>query len=139
VWTVVVIIAAEIAMTTVVVDASALCAVLFGEPEGKAIKDALDDAALVAPALLSFEVANVCVMKFRRHGHSTEMTLALNLFGRLDIAFMAVDLAEVVRLAGETRLTAYDASYLWLAQSLNTELITLDQELVRAHAAVRRG
>lgn len=54
-------------MTITVIDASAVCAVLFGEPEAKSIKDSLEGASLVAPALLPFEVANACAMKARRH------------------------------------------------------------------------
>jgi predicted nucleic acid-binding protein len=50
-----------------VVDASALGALLFGEPEGLAVAMPLREAGLIAPALLPFEVANVCLKKMRRH------------------------------------------------------------------------
>ncbi len=50
-----------------VVDASALAAILFGEPEAEAIAKTLVDARLVAPTLLTFELANVCVIKARRN------------------------------------------------------------------------
>jgi len=36
-------------------------------------------------------------------------------------------------------LTGYDASYLWLAQRLNAELVTLDRDLARAAALLRAG
>jgi uncharacterized protein with PIN domain len=45
-----------------VVDASALAALLFGEPEGEAVAAQLDGARLVAPCLLGFELANVCAL-----------------------------------------------------------------------------
>ena len=35
-------------------------------------------------------------------------------------------------------LTAYDASYLWLAQALDLELVTLDDDLSRAVTRARR-
>jgi len=54
-------------MTVKVVDASALAALLFGEPEGETVAGRLGDAHLVAPALLGFELANVCLIKTRRH------------------------------------------------------------------------
>ena len=41
---------------------------------------------------------------------------------------------EVFALATQTGLTAYDASYLWLARSHDAELITLDRELLRLSA-----
>jgi uncharacterized protein with PIN domain len=43
-------------MAVKVVDASALAALLFGEPEA----ERLGNARLAAPALLGFELANVC-------------------------------------------------------------------------------
>jgi predicted nucleic acid-binding protein len=57
-------------MAVKVVDASALGALLFGEPYGAAIAERLQrlrGAELIAPALLPFEVANICVRKMRRH------------------------------------------------------------------------
>jgi uncharacterized protein with PIN domain len=50
-----------------VVDASALGALLFGEPEAEAVAERLGDARLVAPSLLGFELTNVCLKKSRRH------------------------------------------------------------------------
>ena len=54
-------------MPVKVVDASALAALLFGEPEAEAVVVQLGDARLVAPALLEFELANICPIKSRRH------------------------------------------------------------------------
>jgi hypothetical protein len=45
-----------------VVDASALAALLFGEPEAEDVVRRLDGARLGAPGLLVFELANVCVV-----------------------------------------------------------------------------
>jgi predicted nucleic acid-binding protein len=54
-------------MAVKIVDASALAALLFGEPETDAVADGLQDASLVTPALLGFEIANVCLKKLRRN------------------------------------------------------------------------
>lgn len=43
-----------------------------------------------------------------------------------------MDHAAVLDLAEATGLTAYDASYLWLARSLDGELVTLDRKLAGA-------
>jgi predicted nucleic acid-binding protein len=119
-----------------VVDASALAALLFGEPEAERVADRLDGARLVAPGLLSFELANVCLMKCRRHPDQREAVLAaFGLRDRLGIEEATVDHLGVLALAQETGLTAYDASYLWLAGELGAELVTLDKALGRAPAA----
>lgn len=93
----------------------------------------LDGARLVAPGLLVFELANVCLVKCRRHPDQREPLLAgFRLHARLEIEAVAVDHVGVIELASKARLTAYDASYLWLAQRLGAELVTLDKELGQA-------
>ena len=92
-------------------------------------------ARLMAPGLLAFELANVCLMKCKRHPDQREMLLAgFQLFGRLGVEEVAVDHAGVLQLAMETGLTAYDASYLYLSRRLGAELVTLDKALARAAA-----
>ncbi|HVY35546.1 MAG TPA: type II toxin-antitoxin system VapC family toxin [Caulobacteraceae bacterium] len=119
-----------------VVDASALAALLFGEPEAELIAARLDGHHLVAPSLLSFELANVCLVKCRRHPDRREALLAgLRLRVRLGVEEIAVDQDAVVELALETGLTAYDTSYLWLARHLNAEVVTLDKALDRVATA----
>jgi len=121
---------------TKVIDASALAALLFGEPEAEAIAGQLEGARLVAPGLLAFELANVCLVKSRRHPERREALLAgLKLCGRLGVEEIAVDHDAVVDLALETGLTAYDASYLWLARQLGADIVTLDKALDRAATA----
>jgi predicted nucleic acid-binding protein len=119
--------------TTKAVDASALAALLFGEPEADAIAGRLDGVRLVAPDLLPFELANVCLVKCRRHPDQREALLAaLKLRGRLGVEEIAVDHDAVVELALVTGFTAYDASYLWLARQFGADLVTLDKALDRA-------
>lgn len=122
-------------MPVKVVDASALAALLFGEPEAEDVAAQLDAARLVAPALLGFEVANVCLVKARRHpDQAAALRAAFRLRARLGVEEVAVDQDEVLELAAATGLTAYDASYLWLARRLGADLVTLDRRLARAGA-----
>jgi predicted nucleic acid-binding protein len=118
-----------------VVDASALAALLFGEPEAEAIAKQLDGARLAAPSLLDFELANVCLTKIRRQpGQREALRAAFRLAHRLRVDAVAVDHADVLDLAEATGLTAYDASYLWLTRALGAELVTLDRKLAAASA-----
>lgn len=122
-------------MAVKVVDASALAALLFGEPEAEAVATRLDGARLVAPPLLSFELANVCLIKARRHPEQREaLTAAFRLRTRLGVEEMAVDHDGALQTAAAAGLTAYDASYLWLARQLGAELVTLDRQLATAAA-----
>jgi predicted nucleic acid-binding protein len=93
----------------------------------------LTNARLAAPKLLIFELANVCVVKSRRHSDRRDaLFAAFCLYERLGVEETDVDAAAVVRLALEKGLTAYDAAYLWLAQQIGAELVTLDEKLQRA-------
>ena len=125
-------------MAVVVVDASAIAALVFVETEADAVADRLSGADMVAPALLSYEIANVAAVKLRRRLITrSSAEAALSLFGRLDVRLHAVDAAAAFVVACETSLTAYDAAYVWLAHALRVELVTLDARLERSFRAFR--
>ncbi len=116
-----------------VVDASAVAAILFGEPEAEAVAERLAGARLASPPLLDYELANVCLTKIRRQPARREaLRAALRLARQLKVETVAVDHAATLDLAEATGLTAYDASYLWLARALGGELVTLDRKLAAA-------
>jgi predicted nucleic acid-binding protein len=116
-----------------VVDASALGALLFGEPGGAAVAERLREAELIAPALLPFEVANVCLKKMRRHPDRRDaLAAAFEMLDRMEVDVVDIDHSEALELAERVGLTAYDASYLWLARRTGSELVTLDRRLAVA-------
>jgi len=126
-------------MPVKIVDASALAALLFGEPEGAAVAKRLQDGELVAPALLAFEIANICLKKMARHSDRRDALLeAFTIYRRMAIETVEIDHGDAIRLAEQSGLTAYDASYLWLAQQHGGELVTLDKRLNRAAQALRQ-
>jgi predicted nucleic acid-binding protein len=120
-------------MPVEVVDASAVAAILFDEPESERVVGRLGSGRLIAPALLDFELASICVKKTRlRPERRDTYRLALALRWRMPIEILPVEHGEVVALAETTGLSAYDASYLWLARRLGAGLITLDRRLAAA-------
>ena len=101
-----------------------------------AVAGRLENANLVAPALLSFEIAGVCLKKLRNNPQQREGLLAaFALYARMPIEIAEVDHADALRLAEGFGLSSYDAAYLWLAQKLGAELVTLDRRLQTAGAA----
>jgi predicted nucleic acid-binding protein len=118
-----------------VIDASALGALLFGEPDGAAVAERLRGVGLIAPALLPFEVANICLQKMRRHPDQRDALMtAFEMLGRMGIAVVEIDYGGALAVAERSGLTAYDASYLWLARSTSSELVTLDRQLAAVGA-----
>jgi predicted nucleic acid-binding protein len=120
-------------MADKVVDASALAALVFGEPEGEAVARRLVGHRCIAPALLPFEMSSVCLKKLRRH--SGECDAILTRFEKLrdfPVELYPVDPVATVEAGELLSLSAYDASYLLLARQFDAELVTLDAQLHRA-------
>lgn len=117
-----------------VIDASALAAIAFAEPGADAVIDEIDGYRLHAPTLAVFELMNVAWKRAKKQPKATALFLeALDLLEGLSLRFRGIDQGEVVKLGLATGLTAYDATYLWLAQVLRMPLVTLDKKL-GAHA-----
>jgi predicted nucleic acid-binding protein len=119
----------------VVADASAMAAVIFQEPGFEPVAARLEGATVYAPELLRFELANVAVTKARKDPAQTGQILAAldeGLDRRTGIQWHPVNVTDVAMLGRLTNLTAYDASYLWLAGWLEADLVTLDKRLIAA-------
>jgi predicted nucleic acid-binding protein len=115
-----------------VVDASALGALVFGEPEGQAIAGRLKGANMAAPSLLWLEMANLCLKKMKKYPQKSDaLRKAFDLALHLSIRTYDADPYQVLDLALDHGLTAYDAAYLWLAESLGAELVTLNAHLMK--------
>jgi len=69
-----------------IVDASALGALVFGEPKAEEIARALEGSPMAAPALLWFELAGICLRKIKAHPAQKDQILrAFRLAGKLSI------------------------------------------------------
>lgn len=122
-----------------VVDASALGTLVFGEPKARDVARRLSGATLTAPTLLRYEMASICLKKLGRYPEQRIGLLEmLDHFERMDLQELPVPVEDVVVLAESEKLTVYDAAYLWLARTLEAELVTLDAKLKRASSR-RRG
>jgi len=100
------------AMGVKVIDASAVAALLFGEPEAEAIAARLGGARLVAPTLPSFELANVCLTKSRRDPNQCgALAAAFRRRPALGVEKVEVDHDGALALAMATSLTTYEATF----------------------------
>jgi len=127
-------------MSVTVVDASAVAAVLFDEPEAAPVIAAAG-GSLLAPGLLRYELASVCVTKLRNEPRRAKLTLQrYRLLPGLDIEFAEPDWEALPLLARKWDLSAYDAAYLQLALERGAPLVTIDARLARAFdkAAARK-
>jgi predicted nucleic acid-binding protein len=119
---------------TLVVDSSAVVAALVGDATNGSWADAqLRSDVLAAPHLMPVEAANILRRRVLDGSLSHDAAAAAN----DDLVQLAVDLFPYEpcgRRVWELRnnLTAYDAWYVALAESLGVPLVTLDGRLSRA-------
>jgi len=105
-----------------------------------AVLDRLRDEHASAPAIWPLEVANVLLVA-ERQARITEAEASrfLELLGQLPIEIDSAPtrMIEVVGAGRRHAISAYDASYLVLAERLGASLATLDRRL--AEAASKAG
>ncbi|OUL99702.1 hypothetical protein A8M77_25295 [Variovorax sp. JS1663] len=118
-----------------VVDCSALGAILFDEPERDEALARLIGRSLHAPNLLDHEIASVALKKRRREWPAEALAQALADYAAFDIALHPVDLVAQCELAARYGLSAHDAAYLWLAAEIRAPLATFDRRLAEAAQA----
>lgn len=132
----------------VVIDASvAVKWAIPGEPweyEARILKDriASGDLEAHAPPLILYEVASVLSRAIGidvitpSHGAET-----LKAIGELGINIKPIGwntLKEVLDIAQKTKLTIYDAAYLWISKMIDGILITADKELAEKGRSVTK-
>ncbi|HOA57263.1 MAG TPA: type II toxin-antitoxin system VapC family toxin [Dermatophilaceae bacterium] len=106
------------------------------------IRERLSTERAVVPSLWLLEVANVLLLGARRGRLTAEAAaeFADLLVGLpIDVVEPERDIADLMQLAAEHRLTAYDAAYLQVAAARRLPLATLDATLAEAARAAGVG
>ncbi len=114
-----------------VCDASAVAALLLDAGrDGRWVTDVLHDVELAAPALFPFETANI-VRRLELAGSITSDQATQAHADLLDLTVELWPYGLLARRAWQLRrnLTAYDASYVALAEDLEIPLVTLDRKI----------
>ena len=99
------------------------------------IRERLSTERAVVPSLWLLEVAHVLLLGARRGRLTAEAAaeFADLLVGLpIDVVEPERDIADLMQLAAEHRLTAYDAAYLQVAAARRLPLATLDATLAEA-------
>lgn len=119
---------------TVVVDASVVVAALLDAgPTGAWAEDLLQSEALAAPHLMPVEAANI----MRRAALGGDVSDDVAALAHVDLTALRVELFPYEPFASRVwelrrSLSAYDAWYVSLAESLASSLATLDGRLRRS-------
>lgn len=114
-----------------VIDTSAIIAVLMDEPEKAAILERIKGAELVAPRSVHWEIGNAFSAMFKRNRITLDEAklAALAMYERMSIRFVDVKMVRSLELAEQLDMYAYDAYILACALDLDAPLLTLDKRL----------
>jgi predicted nucleic acid-binding protein len=117
----------------IVVDTSALLAVIVGEPERERIIAHTAGHVLIGPEAIPWEVGNAFSAMMKQHRLSLDEThKGLVVFQSIPIRYVKVDLANALTMASQEGMYAYDAYFLDCAARHAAPLLTLDRGLMRA-------
>jgi predicted nucleic acid-binding protein len=119
-----------------VVDTSAIISVIADEPEKAVIITRTQGADLFAPASLHWEIGNAFSAMLKRRRITLEQAkAAVEIYRRIPLNFMEVDLIQAVELASQFNIYAYDAYMIACAINQNCPLLSLDSGLIYAAKA----
>jgi predicted nucleic acid-binding protein len=125
----------------IVLDASTVLELLLGTERGRGIAERIADPALGlhVPHLVDVEVAQA-LRRLVQHGElrQEDARLALEDLGSLDLERHPHEPLLERIWALRKNLTAYDATYVALAEALNAILLTCDGKLARAPGLGKR-
>ena len=117
----------------IVIDTSAIIAVIVGEPEKDAIIAATAGHTLIGPGSIPWEIGNAfSAMIKQRRIDVEDAQRGLKIFDSIPLQYVNVDMANVLSIAAQVNAYAYDAYLLDCALRHTAPLLTLDRTLRRA-------
>jgi len=113
-----------------VIDTSALIAVIVGKPERDAIVSVTSGQTLIGPGSIPWEVGNAfTAMVKQRRINVADARKGLEIFDSIPLRYVHTDIANTLSIAARLGLYAYDAYFLDCAARYSAPLLTLDRPL----------
>lgn len=116
-----------------IIDTSALIAVISNEPNKASIIKATRGMELISPASVHWEIANAFSAMLKQRRITVDEALkAIGVYQEIPIRLVDVELSETVSICARLNIYAYDACLIRCAQKFDAPLLTLDKGLSRA-------
>jgi len=111
----------------ILLDASAVMAVILNEPNKGKVINLTENATLLSPDVISFEIGNALINLLKKQKLTEdELIEAYKNFISIPIRSIKVDIEKALKIACKFNIYAYDAYYLEVAYRLKIPLITFD-------------
>ena len=117
----------------IVIDTSALIAVIAGESERNRIIAITTGKSLIGPGSIPWEIGNAFSAMFKRNRLSLdEAKRGIAIFDSIPIRYIQPDVINAITISKQTNMYAYDAYFLDCAVRHRAPLLTLDRKLKTA-------
>jgi predicted nucleic acid-binding protein len=121
----------------VIIDTSALIAVIVGEPERNRIVKITTGNSLIGPGSIPWEIGNAFSAMFKQNRLSLrEAQKGLAIFQSIPLRYVEADFYNVIKLSKKAKIYAYDAYFLDCAIRYKAPLLTLDRKLKTAAQSI---
>lgn len=117
----------------VIIDTSSVIAVIANEPEKKALIEITRGSTLYVPLSVPWEIGNAFSAMLKRNRIDLALARqAIEVYRRIPLQFIEVDLAQAIELAAKLGIYAYDAYIILAALDRSYPLLALDNGLINA-------
>jgi len=114
----------------VVIDTSALIAVIVGEPERNRIVELTTGNTLIGPGSIPWEIGNAFSAMFKQNKLTLdEAQKGLVIFDSIPLRYIKPDFVNALKLSKQANMYAYDAYFLDCAVRHKAPLLTLNRKL----------
>jgi predicted nucleic acid-binding protein len=116
----------------IITDACAIMAVIVKEPERDLVIQLTQNAVIVSPDMVSYEIANALTKMMKKKIIEKErMINAFNYFKEIPVKAIEINVEKALEIAWDFKIYAYDACYLEAAKRLNLPLLTFDGNMIK--------
>lgn len=115
----------------IVIDTSAIIAVIVAEPERDKIIEITSGKTLIGPGSIPWEIGNAFSAMFKQGRVTLDQAIqGIELFEKIPLRYIQPDFVNVLGLSKEENMYAYDAYFLDCAMRHKVPLLTLDKKLI---------
>nr|MBF0223604.1 type II toxin-antitoxin system VapC family toxin [Desulfobulbaceae bacterium] len=117
----------------IVIDTSALIAVIVDEPERNKIIELTTGNTLIGPGSIPWEIGNAFSAMFKRQRLTLDNAQnGLAIFESIPLRYIKPDFVNSVTISKQTNMYAYDAYFIDCAIRQKAPLLSLDRKLIMA-------
>ena len=121
----------------IVIDTSAILAVILDEPERPQIIEMVSESSLVGPGSIPWEIGNAfSAMLKKKRLELTAAIKGIDIFKHIRIRLITPDYSNVMKICFDHGIYAYDAYFLDCSLRFHAPLLTLDKKLKKTAEAM---